>query len=405
MSKIKIKLRKNLLYLLAYYFAWIINEALKILLVYYCLFYQPDLYLILITVGKIFGGLIIFIYQNHHIKNQKQIQFFEVNLSILTTNENKKRVKDGKTKILLLMLFASFFYVLKFIIHSLFIFPFHFSPSIELRFSSMQTVSAALISTYALGFEMKRHHKFSLINISIFLFLSLIIEIIYNLDDKHLGSPISTNLLLFFLNICETFSNCIEKYLVDVNYINPFLILMIEGIIEFIISLIFILSFEINFITNLKNAFKNQTKEKYILLIIFLVFYFIVSVINNIYKIYCNVIYTPMARSLINYLLNPLFYIFYFLMLGDFKQKIHYFIISEIISLILSFFGCVYNEYIIIFCCGLDNETKDSIIKRAGCSSNTPKSGSRILNDNISDDGIMHTNSLITIDSYNLILK
>ena len=69
MSKIKIKLRKNLLYLLAYYFAWIINEALKILLVYFCLFYQPDLYLILITVGKIFGGLIIFIYQNHYIKN------------------------------------------------------------------------------------------------------------------------------------------------------------------------------------------------------------------------------------------------------------------------------------------------------------------------------------------------
>ena len=112
-----------------------------------------------------------------------------------------------------------------------------------------------------------------------------------------------------------------------------------------------------------------------------------------------------MARSLINYLLNPIFYVFYFLMLGDFKEKIHYLIISEIISLILSFFGCVYNEYIIIFCCGLDNETKDSIIKRARCSSNTPKSGSHILNDNISDDGIMHTNSLITIDSYNLILK
>ena len=31
----------------------------------------------------------------------------------------------------------------------------------------------------------------------------------------------------------------------------------------------------------------------------------------------------------------------------------------------MNFFGCIYNEYIILFCWDLDHDTKDGIITRA----------------------------------------
>ena len=37
----------------------------------------------------------------------------------------------------------------------------------------------------------------------------------------------------------------------------------------------------------------------------------------------------------------------------------------EIICIVMSFFGCVFNEYIILYYCGLERETKDEIADRA----------------------------------------
>ena len=72
-----------------------------------------------------------------------------------------------------------------------------------------------------------------------------------------------------------------------------------------------------------------------------------------------------MARSLIDYLLNPLIIIYSFCILNDFYHITAYFIIAEIICIVMSFFGCVFNEYIIIYCGGLELETKDEIADRA----------------------------------------
>ena len=119
-----------------------------------------------------------------------------------------------------------------------------------------------------------------------------------------------------------------------------------------------------------------------------LIFYILISSISNVYKIYCNVIYSPMARSLINYLLNPIYIIF------DFDSNTFYLVISIILSIIISFFGCVYNEYIqynlkfwILFCCDLEKETKDIIAERAENTENVPENNIYELykNDNDSD--------------------
>ena len=219
---IKLKLRKNLLYLFLYYVPVFINLALEI-------FGEipPIITIFLNIFGTILGGLVIYLYQYHLIKRNKQSKYFGINLIY---NEKKTKAKDGIIKIGLLLIFASYFYSFNFIIRSEFDYYIRLSPTIYFRLSSIQTISASLICTYALGFEMKKHHKLALINISIFLVLTFIIETIYSPANIYIF------LLILYYYICETFSNCIEKYLADINYINPFLILMLEGIIEFIMA-------------------------------------------------------------------------------------------------------------------------------------------------------------------------
>ena len=157
-----------------------------------------------------------------------------------------------------------------------------------------------------------------------------------------------------------SFSDCIEKYLVDYNYMNPFLILMLEGVFQLIMGALSIIK-----IDPFKPFEKIKKLNNKALFIFLFILYTLLQVIVNIYRIYCNVIYSPMARSLIDYLLNPLIIIFSFFILEDFYHITAYFIIMEIICIVMSFFGCVFNEYIILYYCGLERETKDEIADRA----------------------------------------
>ena len=361
---IKIKCRRNLIYLFAYYIAWIINESSEEIIAS-----SSFTYPLLSIVGNIIGGLIVYLCQYHFLKRNKQVKYFGINL---ITNKNQLRTKDNKIKIGFLLFFASYFYTSRFIINYQFSDYLKNSPSIDYRLSSIQTISAALICTYALGFGMKKHHKLSLIIISIFLGLTFIIEIISKVSNINLDKCVSFNFFIFYYNICETFSSCIEKYLVDINYINPFLILMLEGIIELIFSIIYISIYNDNF-DEFISKYIEITLEDLILSIIGFIVYIIIAAITNIYKIYCNVIYSPMARSLIEYLLNPFLNIYTFFKLNDFNKSVVYLIISIIICIVISFFGCVYNEYIILFCCGLEYETEDIIIERSRKTENAPK--------------------------------
>ena len=72
-----------------------------------------------------------------------------------------------------------------------------------------------------------------------------------------------------------------------------------------------------------------------------------------------------MARSLVHFFMNPFSNIYYFLKQNDFNGNIFYFIISEIICVVTDFFGCVYNEYIILSCCDLETDTIDAINERS----------------------------------------
>ena len=88
---IKIKLRRNLLYLFVYFIAWIITIIFEEIMS--CSSY---VYLSLAILSKIFGGLIVYLYQYRFIKrNKKQAKYFEINLIF---NAKKLRTKDKSLK-------------------------------------------------------------------------------------------------------------------------------------------------------------------------------------------------------------------------------------------------------------------------------------------------------------------
>ena len=93
------------------------------------------------------------------------------------------------------------------------------------------------------------------------------------------------------------------------SYINPFKILLFEGLFGVILSIIASIG---------KEPFKYILIHKFfyttgqlILLICLLFFYLILSITTNAYKVYSNIIFSPMDASLINYMLNPAFNIYF----------------------------------------------------------------------------------------------
>jgi len=138
---------------------------------------------------------------------------------------------------------------------------------------------------------------------------------------------------------------------------------MLEGIFELIFAILVSIGKEP--FKDIIYLYETNTTGNFILLIVLLFFYFLLTILVNAYKIYCNVIYSPMARTLIDYLMNPFFIIYYYFTGKDFNNNYLYFIISEIISIVEDLFGGIYNEYIILFLCGMEYETKDMIAKRA----------------------------------------
>ena len=166
---IKIRLRRNFVYLFIYYisslfdnsFVGIFSSGFNI---------NPALeFLYLKSFGNIFGGLLIYFYQYNSLKKKEKFKYFQINLI-----HNKKIISNGgKFKKALLIFFASFFDVFNLIIELFYKFSYN-NIIIKLRASSIQAISSSLLYKYTFGFTFKKHHKISLIFIGIFLFFLII---------------------------------------------------------------------------------------------------------------------------------------------------------------------------------------------------------------------------------------
>ena len=103
------------------------------------------------------------------------------------------------------------------------------------------------------------------------------------------------------------------------------------------------------------------------ILLLFLIL--VLSGIVNIYRVYINKIYNPMTQSLAYYCLDPFFMIYDFAAGNDFinfgKRSYFHFFLNLILSIIISVTGFVFNEFIVLFWCGLERDTYQEISRRS----------------------------------------
>ena len=183
-----------------------------------------------------------------------------------------------------------------------------------------------------------------------------------------------------------------EKYLFEFSNMNPFYALFFEGIFGFFFSII--LSFKYDPFKELIKFKKNKPSE-FIILIFCLIIFLILSGLKNIFRVSTTKIFTPMATSSLEYILNPIYFIVYFALGKDFmtkgKRNYAYFFINLIIGLIISFSSLVFNELLILFFCNLDKDTYLQVSKR----SEEKENNLSLINQNDFDDrAISLTSSL-----------
>ena len=112
---------------------------------------------------------------------------------------------------------------------------------------------------------------------------------------------------------------------------------------------------------------KTSTKQ-FSILILLLIFYMILSGLKNLFRVQTTKIFSPITTTFIDYILNPIYLTIYFAINEDFltKRKKNYahFFINFFLALFIIFFCLIYNEFIIIYYCGLERDTYLEISNR-----------------------------------------
>ena len=387
---IKIAIRRNLIYIMYLFIYYYLRRVEKTIIEHFYPFKDSLIFTLLMHLGEFFGGLSIYLYQRAFLKKGKNInnndseRFKTFGVKIIHSKAMQMNQADGSIKIVLLMFFGAFFDFIEYVILSFFIPKIaKMSPTADIRLAGIITISSSLIFTFALKLKIGMHQFYSLIMIGICLVLINIIEFIYQRKVESFEKLLIAYILTYISFIFTTFTDVIEKYLNEFNFLNPMLILTVEA--SFGILLVGIYSISKNPFQEIIKYHEELDTGNFILLIFLLFLFFVLSAGINVYKILSNVLYTPMAKTVSLYVLNPFLIIYSFFYDNDFlyegEPNTVYLILNVILAFIIDFFGCVYNEFFILYCFGLEYETHYEISKRSNIQNQLIK-----LNDIFDDD-------------------
>ena len=299
--------------------------------------YAPFMYL-----GEFLGGLILNLIQKKLIKKrvEKKNQYF---MSIkLIQNENEEGdylpPKDGTFKILFIILVTALLDGIQFLLWAIYIPKFqNISPSLPSRLFGISCIFAGIYYIYILRLSIYKHHKFSLIIFGVCTIITLIFEFLLQEIDIFLTYAEFIEALAFIIltHIFAPLVDSLEKYLFEYNRLNPFRVLMLEGLFGFFLSFFFI--FTPKYFEDMSGVFKEYSSGK-LVLFIFLIFLFIIlSSARNAFKMITIELYSPMTRILTDIILTPITLLVFRLIFKIENENILYFIINFILSLIISF--------------------------------------------------------------------
>lgn len=312
--------------------------------------------------SKIIFGLIIVLYGYFTFKKRKPQAIINIDLAEIN---KKKDNEENKLKLYILIFLASFFDFFVSIVRTFYIKGGKVSKSIKNRIRCYQIFFSALLCYFTIRINLCKHHIFSLI--IIFICLSMIVgtEIIYKeiyyFDKFKNYYPL---ILTVISNLGRTFLDTTEKYLFEFDYVNPYKVMMIEGIINFIsLGIYYYFNGHENQFKdlNLKNKpFESNETINLIIFIVLIILYFVFAGTRNIYRVSTIKYFSPMARALTEAIFDP-FQIAY--KLRDHFKTVFYWV-NVVCLVIMVFSSLVYNEFIILYCCGLEYNTHIEIRNR-----------------------------------------
>ena len=368
---IKFVSRPNIIYIIQLIIWNVLRKIEKTIISELFEFNDSPLFSLLMFIGEFLAGLIISRYQKHSFTKKKETSDPKGSLSLeLIQNEIKITFHDKVVKLYLLIFFASFFDFVEFTLSVSYLSKFYnISSSLESRLSGILTISSALFFYYILKLPIYRHQFLSVLIIGICLVLIIGTEFIFQEVNifLRLWEFVIALVIIFLIHFFNSLIDSIEKYLFEYNYFNPFIVLMWEGVFGIIITLIYC-SID-NYFNELIVYFKSKTVGRFIGLILLLFLYIILSGGRNAFRVITNKVYSPITKTLTDYLLNPLYIIIDFSRKKDFlkgkDRNVLYFILNLILSFIITICGCVYNEFIVLFFCKLEYNTHYGIAKRS----------------------------------------
>ena len=370
---IKFALRRNLIYPLQLIIYNLLRVLETKLLNHLFKFSNSLAFTALMFIGEILAGLSVYLYQKNFMKKkkkkkkEKKYKFFSIELI-----EEEKEINrpDSNFKIHLLIFLVAFFDYVQFYIWTSQIPKLKYiSSSLLNRLSVVSTIIDALFYYYVLKFHIFKHQMFSLIIIGVYIVIIITTEFFFqeiNLALSYANFVVAL-LLIFVCQVLSALIDSIEKYLFEYDFLNPYYTLMLEGIFGFILSNFLFLNS--NYLVDIKIIFKSFPAGNIVLFIFLLIIYIILCGGRNLYKIITTKLFSPMARTLTDYFLNPIYMASEFAFKNDFLRKgernIAYFVINLILSILISFIGCVYNEFIVLFFCGLEHNTHMKVRERS----------------------------------------
>ena len=368
---LKISLRPNLKYPINLIIWNFLRKIISILISGLFHFNASVIYTFLMFLGELIGGYLVYRYQRAFIKNsnKKAKKIKLVHFSIVI-EENKMARADGLIKISFLVIMTAFFDFFEFILSTYYIDKIHkISGSLQLRLGGVLILASSLLYWHLLKFQIYKHHIFSLIIFSICIIILIISEYFFQEFDgiiniKDLSFAI---LLSIFSYLSIAFEDNIEKYLIEFYFLNPFLILCLQGLIGLIFTII-CATIE-NPLKDFIIVFENNSTGMIVLFILLLIFYFLFGALKNIYRMTTIMLFNPMNKNLADIIINPLYIIYYFISGADFmkigEKNYAYFLVNFVLLIIFDICGLIFNEFLILFWCGLNHNTYKSITFRA----------------------------------------
>ena len=365
---IKLAGRHNIIYIIQLVIWSNIRTIDIILLGYFFNFKASSIFTPLMFLGEFTSGAIVYRYQSKYLRNKDNdslIDRFKMkNLSIESVQE-----KSNKFKVFILLFLASFLDFAEYIITTFYIKKFtYISSTLDSRCYSFLVICNGVAFKYLLRIKIFKHQILSLIIIFICFIITISSEYLFQRVDEIFTYAEFTEALALIL--VEYFylamMDIIDKYLLEFESVDPFLIIMVEGLIGLVFGILF--CWVENPLPELKYIYNNNSTSSFILFIAFLFLFFICTNFRVAFRIMINKLYSPMVLTLSDYFLNPI-YIIYNYINGDFKSKegqnIFYFVLNLILSILTAFSTFIYNEFIVLFCYGLELNTHDQITKRS----------------------------------------